>query len=85
MFGQGIEVIQILNADGATIKTFAAPFKIREGANVTFTTDGPVLTMKAAGTSWFDGHGIPDAIPGAKEGDYYLDLDTGIIYKLNWS
>lgn len=85
MFGQGIEVIQILNSEGGVVKTFAYPFKIQEGANVTFSANGRVLTIEAAGTRWFDGHGMPDAIPGAKEGDYYLDLDTGIVYKLNWS
>jgi hypothetical protein len=37
-----------------------------------------------SGTIWFDGHGPPNLIPEAKEGDYYLDLDTGKIYKLKW-
>ena len=37
------------------------------------------------GTRWFDGHGPPEFLPDAKEGDFYLDLDTGKIYKLTWS
>lgn len=37
------------------------------------------------GTRWFDGHGPPVQVPDAKEGDYYLDVDSGQIYKLKWS
>lgn len=36
------------------------------------------------GTRWFDGSGPPDLVAGAKEGDYYLDVDTGKVYKLAW-
>jgi len=37
------------------------------------------------GAKWFDGHGPPTSIPGAHEGDYYLDVDTGTVYRLQWS
>jgi hypothetical protein len=37
------------------------------------------------GTKWFNGHGPPGDIPEAKEGDYYLDVDTGKVYNLKWS
>ena len=37
------------------------------------------------GTMWFDGHGLPGQVPEAREGDYYINLDTGNVYKLQWS
>ena len=40
--------------------------------------DGP----EGSGTNWFDGHGPPVDVLGAKVGDYYLDVDSGLIYKL---
>jgi hypothetical protein len=33
-------------------------------------------------TAWWSGHGEPVGIVGAKPGDYYTDLDTGLVYKL---
>lgn len=36
--------------------------------------------------AWWSGHGSPNdpenSVEGAKVGDYYTDLDTGIVYKL---
>jgi hypothetical protein len=37
------------------------------------------------GTKWFDGFGPPSMVPGAAEGDYYVDVETGKVYKLTWS
>jgi hypothetical protein len=37
------------------------------------------------GTKWFDGFGPPNLVPGAAEGDYYVDRETGKVYKLTWS
>lgn len=35
------------------------------------------------GTQWFEGHGAPaDPYPGARDGDYFLDVDTGDVYVL---
>lgn len=39
---------------------------------------GPAFT----GTSWWFGEGEPEAVLGAKVGDRYMDLDTGIVYTL---
>ena len=34
-----------------------------------------------AGPATHYGHGVPTGpIPGARENDYYIDLDTGIVY-----
>ena len=37
-------------------------------------------------TAWWSGHGSPNdnenSIVGAKVGDYYTDLDTGLVYTL---
>lgn len=36
--------------------------------------------------AWWSGHGVPNeaenSVEGAKVGDYYTDLDTGLVYKL---
>lgn len=34
--------------------------------------------------AWWSGHGSPNenTVEGAKVGDYYTDLDTGLVYKL---
>lgn len=37
------------------------------------------------GTRWFDGHGPPADVGEAREKDYYIDVDTGKVYKLMWS
>jgi hypothetical protein len=34
------------------------------------------------GNTWFSGPGVPTDIPSAIAGDYYLDTDTGDVYKL---
>lgn len=38
----------------------------------------------SAGGKLFDGSGPPINVIGAREGDYYLDIDTGKVYKLTW-
>jgi len=49
------------------------------------TTGGEKGEKGDPGARWFDGHGPPISVADAKEGDYYLDVDTGTIYKLQWS
>lgn len=34
------------------------------------------------GTAWFTGNGPPETVIGSKPGDHYIDVDTGIVYKL---
>lgn len=36
-----------------------------------------------AGTRWFFGHGPPSVVIGARAGDIYRDLDSGIEYRLD--
>ena len=43
-----------------------------------------IIQDSSTGGKWFDGSGPPMNITGADEGDYYLDVDSGKIYKLNW-
>ena len=45
---------------------------------------GPPGTVEGAfeGTAWWTGQGVPDVVMGSKPGDYYIDTDTGTIYKL---
>jgi hypothetical protein len=45
---------------------------------------GPIGYPGRDGIYWFTGHGQPDmqAIVGSHPGDYYMDLDTGEVYKL---
>ena len=51
-----VDVIQFQNAAGGLVKTYAGPFKIKEGANVTFSVDASkrlVITAGAgASTAW---------------------------------
>jgi hypothetical protein len=35
-----------------------------------------------AGARWFTGTGPPAAVPGAQPGDFYLDADSGMVYRL---
>lgn len=44
-----IDVITFRNAAGSNVKSFAAPFNIKEGTNVTFSAAGSTLTINAAG------------------------------------
>lgn len=37
-----------------------------------------------AGPRWYYEHGVPESVPaGASPGDFYMDLDTGYIYRLD--
>lgn len=38
--------------------------------------------VDALGTVWWNGSGLPAALPGAKVGDMYLDNLTGVYYRL---
>jgi len=38
--------------------------------------------MTDVGTVWWNGHGAPTTVVGSKLGDYYLDLDTDLVYQL---
>ena len=45
---------------------------------------GPKGDPGDPGTRWFDGVGPPGVIPEASAGDYYIDVETGKVYKLMW-
>lgn len=34
------------------------------------------------GTAWFSGNGPPETVIGSKPGDYYIDVESGLVYKL---
>lgn len=34
------------------------------------------------GATWWEGSGVPGFVPGSSPGDYYLDVETGIVYQL---
>lgn len=34
------------------------------------------------GTAWWYGIGAPGTVLGSKPGDYYVDTDTGVVYRL---
>lgn len=53
---------------------------IATGTITTEMLDAGVMTD--VGTVWFNGHGVPVNVPGSKLGDYYLDLDTDLVYQL---
>lgn len=44
---------------------------------------GPTLDSRVVNPRCFDGSGPPADIPDAKVGDFYLDVNTGKLYKLN--
>lgn len=44
-----IDVITFKNAANTTVKSYAAPFTIKEGTGVTFSASGSVMTLNAAG------------------------------------
>lgn len=39
-------------------------------------------SLAERGATWWEGHGTPTVVVGASPGDYYLDLDSGLVYKL---
>lgn len=39
-------------------------------------------SLAERGATWWSGHGTPNFVPGSKLGDYYLDVDTDIVYEL---
>ena len=53
---------------------------IAEGSITTEMLDSGVMTD--VGTVWWNGHGAPTTVVGSKLGDYYLDLDTDLVYQL---
>ena len=53
---------------------------IAPGTITTDMLDSGVMTD--VGTVWFNGHGVPGTVLGSKLGDYYLDLDTDLVYQL---
>lgn len=53
---------------------------IATGSITTAMLNASVMTD--VGTVWFNGHGVPTTVAGSKIGDYYLDLDTDLVYQL---
>jgi hypothetical protein len=76
----GVEVAAphaVLRTDGPRQVVFAAQAGPR-GLRGPAGEPGPAFD----GTAWWYGAGPPGAVTGSKPGDFYLDTDTGVIYKL---
>ncbi|MES1927554.1 collagen-like protein [Salinisphaera sp. T31B1] len=65
----------VSNTGNSTAAVF--DFGIPAGPQGTPGADG------ANGAKWFDGSGAPGTVSGASAGDYYLDTDSGDVFKLS--